>query len=176
MCLATHMPIPVPLYEPRDESMSVMWLVTGVTIVLSLLCFCVPQQKKTNPVPVIVPKEPLVEPKTPRETYLDQCLEMATHHRKLLEEEIKMLEVWVDFFQENPAPSSNPHDEIDTAIFEVLQKHRMDGLSVKNIFGILKDFFEDLTTAEICERLYYLQARNQVNVLNVDMNESIWRL
>jgi len=124
--------------------------------------------------------EPEVEPEpmTSREQYLQNALEMAYQHRAVLEEEVKMLQGWVDHFQQNPSPYPVEDENIDLekAILLVLDQHRQDGVTAEEIFNELNDYFEGLTKTEINQRLYAMNKKEKVRFFTDNASAPTWRL
>jgi hypothetical protein len=104
-------------------------------------------------------KETQTEAITSRKEYLEDALKMAKQHRYLLEDEVKMLENWVDYLHLSGSDQNKNYimDDLDRSILEVLDQNRENGITVKGIFNYLKDFFEDLTKGEINQRLYFMK-------------------
>ena len=119
-----------------------------------------------------------LEPITSREQYLTDALQMAQQHRSLLEEEVRMLEGWVDHFQQHPSPYpvEAENADLDKAIYIVLDQHREDGVTAREILATLKDYFEDLTKSEINKRLYAMNKQGTVRFFTDNKKAPVWRL
>lgn len=132
----------------------------------------------SDPVPEPAEPESHLEPITSREKYLKDALDMAYQHRSILEEEVRMLEGWVDHFQQNPLPYpvEDTVSDLDKAINQVLEQHREDGVTAKEILDVLKDYFENLTKSEINQRLYTMNKENKVRFFTDNKKAPVWRL
>ena len=125
-----------------------------------------------------VEPESRLEPITSREQYLQEALQMANQHRCVLEEEVKILEAWVDYFQQHPSPYPEDDDntELDRAICQILDQYRESGITVKELLHVLKDYFENLTKSELNKRLYAMQKQKIVSFTIENKKAPLWRL
>lgn len=125
-------------------------------------------------------KETQTETISSRKEYLEDALKMAKKHRHLLEEEVKMLENWIDYLHESDDEGTLENDtsisDLDRSIFHVLDQHRENGITAKKILEILKDYFDDLSKTEINQRLFIMKQEKIVKVSIKNKKEPIWRL
>ena len=123
-------------------------------------------------------KETQTDPINSRKEYLEDALEIAKQHRHLLEDEVKMLENWVDYLYLSGSDQNKNYimDDLDRSILEVLDQNRENGITVKGIFNYLKDFFEDLTKGEINQRLYFMKKEGVLKFSIKNKKDPIWYL
>ena len=94
---------------------------------------------------------------------------MAKQHRKHLEEEVKMLESWVYYFQKNPGPS-----DFNRVFLDILDEYS-DGVTSKDILERMKYYFPQTTISDIDTCLESLKKENLVSA-SKNKKAILWRL
>jgi hypothetical protein len=123
-------------------------------------------------------KETQTEPIDLRKEYLEDALRISKQHRHLLEDEVKMLENWVDYLHlsDSEQNTNDTVEDLDRSILQFLDQNRENGMTAKGIFNYLKDFFEDLTKAEINQRLSVMKKEGVLKVSVKNKKDPIWFL
>jgi hypothetical protein len=109
-----------------------------------------------------------LEPISSREQYLDDALKMAKQHRRILQDEVKMLENWLYYFQQNPGPS-----DFNRIFIDILETNP-DGITSNDILWHMKYHFPQTTLADITTALESLKDEGLVSQLKGKKN--LWRL
>jgi len=175
-------------YDPKFVIALIAAVATGVF-------FCRPKITNIsfyNEEEPVAETESHLEPITSREQYLQDALQMAKQHRALLEEEVQMLDRWVEHFQQHPSPydtyvidpDHEDTEDIDNSILAVLHNAE-NGITAKEIVTVLNNEyqFEDsdgnpikITKTDVNSRLYSMKNEGIVNFSSENKKAPVWRI